>query len=185
MYDFLYAEGTNPCEGSQNYLHQSAVPNPNTYDPENDGIYFSDSLGVHEHWNMSCDIFSPERYSGPLENGIDFVAIGKENAKSAVIISNPKENHLYLNRRELGYLLHLRKTLIIGELELVAKANIPSKIVEKIEFYIDDELMSTDNSEPFSWTWSRSPGIKHTLKVIAYYNSMETFTKEINVWKIF
>jgi hypothetical protein len=47
MYDFLYAEGTNPCEGAQNYLHQAAVPNPNTYDPEHNGVYLSHSLGVH------------------------------------------------------------------------------------------------------------------------------------------
>ena len=77
MFDFLHAEGTNPCEGSQNYLHQSAVPNPDTYDPENDGIYLSTSLGVHEHWNKSVDIFSPERYLGLTGNGIDFVAIAK------------------------------------------------------------------------------------------------------------
>ena len=77
MFDFLHTEGTNPCEGSQNYLHQSAVPNPNTYDPENDGVYLSSSLGVHEHWNKSVDIFSPERYLGLSGNGIDFVAIAK------------------------------------------------------------------------------------------------------------
>jgi len=77
MFDFLHTEGTNPCEGSQNYLHQSAVPNPNTYDPENDGSYLSTSLGVHEHWNKSVDIFSTERYVGLSSNGIDFVAIKK------------------------------------------------------------------------------------------------------------
>lgn len=77
MFDFLHTEGTNPCEGSQNYLHQSAVPNQNTYDPENDGIYLSTSLGVHEHWNKTVDIFSSERYLGLSGNGIDFVAIKK------------------------------------------------------------------------------------------------------------
>jgi hypothetical protein len=79
MYDFLLAEGTNPCEGSQNYLHQSAEPNPNTYDPENDGEYLSDSLGVHEHWDTNEDIFYCERYSGPSNNGIDYCSINGEN----------------------------------------------------------------------------------------------------------
>jgi hypothetical protein len=77
MFDFLHTEGTNPIEGSQNYLHQSAVPNIDTYDPENDGIYLSTSLGVHEHWNKTVDIFSAERYLGISDNGIDFVAIAK------------------------------------------------------------------------------------------------------------
>ena len=78
MYDFLLAEGTNPSEGSQNYLHQSAEPNLNTYDPENDGVYLSDSLGVHEHWDTSENIFSSERYSGVSNNGIDYIAYLKE-----------------------------------------------------------------------------------------------------------
>jgi hypothetical protein len=78
MYDFLHAEGTNPCEGSQNYLHQSAIPNEDTYDPENDGTYLSDSLGVHEHWNTEEDIFSSERYVGPSINGIDYITFSGE-----------------------------------------------------------------------------------------------------------
>lgn len=73
MYDFLQAEGTNPAEGSQNYLHQSAEPPANTYDPEKDGNYLTDSLGVHEHWDTTKDIFSPQRYTGPTNNGIDYI----------------------------------------------------------------------------------------------------------------
>jgi len=79
MYDFLLAEGTNPCEGSQNYLHQSAEPPEGVYDPENDGEYVSESLGVHEHWNTTFDIFSPERYSGPANSGIDYIAYFEES----------------------------------------------------------------------------------------------------------
>ena len=78
MYGFLHEEGTNPCEGSQNYLHQSADPPQNVYDPENDGKYLSDSLGVHEHWDTDEDIFSPERYSGPSNDGIDYIFADKD-----------------------------------------------------------------------------------------------------------
>jgi hypothetical protein len=70
MYDFLYTEGTNPIEGSQNYLHQSAEPILNKYDPEGDSEYLDHSLGVHEHWDTSVNIFSYQRYIG-----IDFMAI--------------------------------------------------------------------------------------------------------------
>jgi hypothetical protein len=86
MYDFLYAEGTNPTEGCQNYLHQGAEPLPDTYDPEGDGIYLSNSIGVHEHWDTSFEIWEPERYSGPEDNGIDFVTFGKEH--SSIRIKN-------------------------------------------------------------------------------------------------
>ena len=75
MYDFLKAENTSypPSEGAQNYLHQGAQPPLNTYDPENDGYYLSSSLGVHEHWDTNVDIFSPDRYSGVANNGIDYI----------------------------------------------------------------------------------------------------------------
>ena len=76
MYDFLYTEATEdevsdpPIEGSQNYLHQSAEPILNEYDPEGDGEYLNHSLGVHEHWDTSVDIFSFERYIG-----IEYMAV--------------------------------------------------------------------------------------------------------------
>jgi len=185
MYDFLHTEGTNPCEGSQNYLHQSAIPNENTYDPENDGLYLSESLGVHEHWNKSVDIFSPERYPGFENNGIDFVAIGSEHACPAVVISNPKERHLYINGKETRYLIFLPQTIIIGKIDVIAKVNVLSEKVENVEFYIDDKVEFTDNEEPFIWTWQGTSGISHKLKVIAYYGNKESLTKEINVLKIF
>ena len=82
MYDFLLAEGTNPCEESQYYLHQSAEPPSNTYDPENDGTYVSESLGVHEHWDTDENIFSTERYSGPSNNGIEYVFAAGEHLEA-------------------------------------------------------------------------------------------------------
>jgi PKD repeat protein len=45
------------------------------YDPENDGEYVSESLGVHEHWDTDENIFSLDRYSGPSNDGIDYIAV--------------------------------------------------------------------------------------------------------------
>jgi len=100
MYDFLHTEGTNPCEGSQNYLHQSAEPNINIYDPENDGIYLSESLGVHEHWNKSYEIFSSDRYLGNSGNGIDFVTIGKEHANFSIIVKEHESKKLDVKSKQ-------------------------------------------------------------------------------------
>lgn len=171
MFDFLFAEGTNPCEGSQNYLHQAAAPPPNVYDPEYDGVFLSNSLGVHEHWNTSIDIFSPDRYSGSSGNGIDFVAVGEGHAQSGVFISKPLERHLYVKGEQ-------RKpfplTLVIGNIDVEAQVNIISRSVEKVEFYLDNHLQFTDTQAPYVWSWNkRSLLLKHTIKVVAYYdNSM-------------
>ena len=100
MYDFILAEGTNPTEGSQNYLHQSAEPPENVYDPENDGVYLSDSLGVHEHWDTTKDIFSPQRYTGPTNNGIDYIAFffkSYANGPYYGLINTPLQFHGTVN----------------------------------------------------------------------------------------
>ena len=74
MYDFLWVEREGyPWEGAQNYLHEVAVPPEGRYDPEGDGVFVSEGLGVHEHWDPDVSIFSVDRYSGPSGDGIDFI----------------------------------------------------------------------------------------------------------------
>jgi len=182
MYDFLLNEGTNPCEGSQYYLHQSAEPPANVYDPENDGVFVSDSLGVHEHWNKNVDIFSSERYLGSVGNGIDFIALGKEYEHPDIIIRNPNEGYLYISGVQK---FHLPMTVIIGKIDVEAMVNGVSGIVEKVEFYIDDELKLTDFEKPYLWTWEGDPNFKHTLKAVAYYNEGNILEDKIVVWKFF
>jgi hypothetical protein len=180
MYDFLHTEGTNPCEGSQNYLHQSAEPLPNTYDPENDGIYLSESLGVHEHWNKSIDIFSPDRYSGPSDNGIDFIAVKDGQAEPSIDIATPRTGYVYISgEQKFRFLM----TLIIGDIDIEAEINGVNSNIEKVEFYIDEVLQYTDMEEPYIWTWQGGPILKHTLKAKAYYNTTETLEDEMVVWK--
>ena len=176
MFDFLNAEA-NPIEGSQNYLHQAAEPLPNTYDPEGDGIYLSKSLGVHEHWDTSVDIFSSARYSGE-NKGIDFIAIGKEYASPAIIITKPKENYLYIYGREIA---PMPTTIIIGKITIEVEVN-GVLSVEKVEFYIDGELKETKTEEPYEWTWDETSFLAHTIKVVAYYNG-DTISSEMKVWK--
>lgn len=182
MYDFLHTEGTNPCEGSQNYLHESAESLLDTYDPENDGNYLSESLGVHEHWNKSIDIFSSDRYSGLSNQGIDFIAIGEENAQPVIYIKKPKENYFYLNGNEI---ISLRRTIIIGNIDIEAKVNFVYEDIEKVEFYIDDELKATFTESPYSYYWNdTSLKILHKIEAIAYYNG-ETLRDDITVLRFF
>jgi hypothetical protein len=183
MYDFLHAEGANPCEGSQNYLHQSADPPFGVYDPEDDGVYLSKSLGVHEHWDATVDIFSSERYSGPSLNGIDFKATGEEHAHPAIIITKPMDNYLYITGEKISPLLPI--TIIIGKINVELKINGVSEEVEKVEFYIDDNLEYNDPDEPYTWLWDKPIFFKHSLKVIAYYGNGEQLIDDIIVWKFF
>jgi hypothetical protein len=186
MYDFLHAEGTNPSEGSQNYLHQAAEPPPDVYDPENDGVYLSHSLGVHEHWDTSIDIFSPDRYSGPDGNGIDYIPIGEEHFYFNVSIVTPKEKYLYIAGEEIKPLPNLLKTtIIIGNIKIKAEIHGTYNRDKRVEFYIDDELKYIDYEAPYEWLWEEiSFGIR-TITVIAYDIADHSDTDSIVVYRFF
>jgi hypothetical protein len=181
MYDFLHTEGTNPIEGSQNYLHQAAVPPSDVYDPEQDGTYLSTSLGVHEHWDRTSDIFSSERYVGPSSNGIDYRTSGVEFARPGVVFITPLEKHLYLFGSDIGAFPF---TLIIGKINVEAQVNGDTGTVQKIEFYKDGILQFTASEEPFIWTWKKISLFRHTLQIVAYYDEGDMTSNEITVWKI-
>jgi hypothetical protein len=61
-----------------NFLRESALannpPSGFRYDPEDDGTFISESLGVHEHWNNAKD----RKYSRNLGagNGIELICLG-------------------------------------------------------------------------------------------------------------
>lgn len=180
MYDFLYAEATNPVEGSQYYLHQSAEPPLLTYDPENDGEYLLESLGVHEHWDTTFDIFSIDRYSGPTNKGIDYVPIGEEYANPAIIFSNPSEKTFYLFGKKVT---KFPITLIIGGIQVETQVNGLYADIDKVEFYLDGKLKHTAQQEPFTWFWIKPTLSKHTINVKACYNEVNTLSENMSVWK--
>jgi hypothetical protein len=181
MYDFLLTEGTNPTEGSQNYLHQAAVPLPNTYDPEHDGVYLSESLGVHEHWDRTVNIFSPDRYSGSLMQGIDYHTAGEEFARLGLVISTPQEKHLYFFGTDIG---GSAGTIIIGKINVEGSVNGISEHVHTVEFYIDNKLQFTDTETPYIWTWNKLSFFSHTIKIIAYLDTVNLTSNQLKVWKI-
>ena len=58
-----------------------------------------------------------------------------------------------------------------------------SIVVEKVEFYLNNELMDTVNEEPYVWTWSGGSKLRNNLKVVAYYDGGKTIEDRISVWK--
>lgn len=55
---------------------------------------------------------------------------------------------------------------------------------ERIEFYLDGELMDTVYSQPYNWTWNTFSLGKHYLKVVAYSDDGRTAEDELEVFKI-
>ena len=55
---------------------------------------------------------------------------------------------------------------------------------KKIEFYKDDTLQFTDTEAPYIWTWNKISFFKHTVKIIAYYDAVNSASNQISVLKI-
>ena len=191
MYDFLHTEGPVPIEGSQNYLHEAAVPTPETYDPENDGIYLSESLGVHEHWNTDEPVFSADRYVGASEQGIDFISLGEERADTAIVITKPAEDYLYAFD-SLQYFRILFKdfyvypfTIVFGPITVETSINgMLADEIDRVEFLIDGQQQFSATSAPYQWQWTQASMGFHTLTVRAIMDETTLVSEDRDLLKI-
>ncbi len=192
MYDFLHTEGPIPLEGSQNYVHQAAEPLPDTYDPEADGTYLSESLGVHEHWNTNTSIFSPYRYLGSEGSGIDFVAVGESHSTQDIVITCPAQDSLYIFNEEQSLRIFYQDyykypaTIIIGPITINTSINgISNEEIDYVDFCIDGKKKHTDDHPPFQWKWSSFSFGIHTITVTAWIDETPQLTTERTVLRFF
>ena len=71
-------------------------------------------------------------------------------------------------------------SIIVGMVNVEANVG---ESVDKVEFYVDNELKDTDTEAPYEWTWNEKmmfPPI-HTLKVVGYEGDVEVGSEEIRV----
>lgn len=192
MYDFLHTEGPIPIEGSQNYLHQGAQPDQQIYDPEGDGTYVNEGIGVHEHWNTSVPIFSEERYLGPDHNGIDFIYAGNEEMPPASItIQKPAYQHLYLSDEMVNFTIiwfdfyTFSKTIAIGPITVEAMLSPSDSSVDYVTFSIDETVYYEDEEAPYEWKWSDSSFGSHQISVKAYHDDELICQADRDILKLF
>ena len=106
---------------------------------------------------------------------------GSDTEPPELEIVSPSQNYLYLmNRRIIPFFT----TVIIGDIDIIAEAIDPSGI-NRVEFYIDGQLMETISDASFQWKWTENAFLKHTIKVIAVDNYENVAEEEISVSKFF
>jgi hypothetical protein len=92
--------------------------------------------------------------------------------KKNVMITKPFTNSFYLMNLKL--LNNLKKTWIIGPIIIEVEA---SDEIEKVDFYINDKLICTDDERPFEYRLNERAFLKHNKITIKSY-SIETFNSE-------
>jgi len=110
----------------------------------------------------------------------DIILMPLENIQ--VSIEKPLENSLYMFDRKI---LTLPKTTIIFG-DITVKVNITStQDVNRLEFYVDDELKHNETDHPswlwVPWKWDEANFLRHTIKVVAYDNLGNNASDEIEV----
>ena len=97
-----------------------------------------------------------------------------------VTINKPQPGYLYIFNRPIIPLLG-DITIIIGQITVEVDTSDETSGIDKVEFYIDDELKNADDEGPYEWTWGHAFW-QHALKVIAYDNAGNTASDEQTVW---
>jgi hypothetical protein len=104
-----------------------------------------------------------------------------------ITITSPQKNYLHINIKDL-FIFSFRffTTFVIGKIDVTVQATDDRSGVAKVEFYVDDELQTTETTAPYTWTWSEQmPLFQYTVKVIAYDYAGNQKSEEMSVWKFY
>jgi hypothetical protein len=130
------------------------------------------------------DLKNPfDAYFADAADGTTLIAGG--NLPPTVAISNPVERKVHIFGIPLFKSI-LKVTRLIGPTKITANASDDGEI-EKVEFYLDGELVSTDEEAPYEYRLTRIGLLKslffrtHTIEVKAYDDSGKTSSDDMEI----
>jgi hypothetical protein len=171
--------------------------NNNDFEDNGKGLVWEGAALLNAEYNWWGDASGPHHPENPNGTGdnisgmVDFIPwllyYGPETSLPVVNITSPVEG--YLNVNILGIFTFKKKsftTIAIGKIRVSAVATDNQSGIQKVEFYVDDQLKGTVTSEPYIWTWvDRGLFFPYVLKITAYDNAGHQNSDELKVWKIF
>jgi hypothetical protein len=111
-----------------------------------------------------------------------------DTSPPSLAITSPKKGYVHINL--LGGIIHknfpiLITTLVIGQVDVNATASDSESGVNRVEFYIDNDLKAIDYTAPYSWPWvDRGFFFPYLVTVKAYDNVGNPSSLSLRVWKI-
>jgi parallel beta-helix repeat protein len=140
-------------------------------DEENDDEYLWDIQNLPEGQNYLIKI---EAYdvAGNIQNDTSdatFAIVEEDQPAMEVHIVNPTKGYIYFFDKKVLRIFP-NFNFIIGDITVTVEVDSVVDI-NKVEFYVDDLLMSTSNSSVdnvFSWNWDERVIFRHEITVIAY-----------------
>jgi len=93
----------------------------------------------------------------------------------------PDSNYLFMNDKHIVQTL-FGNTIVIGDITFEANAY-SKEGIEKIEFYLDNELIFADDDFPYEWFWSDSSFGRFKIEIKAVDNGGNIAENEMTVWR--
>ncbi|HWR27119.1 MAG TPA: Ig-like domain-containing protein [Candidatus Thermoplasmatota archaeon] len=163
-----------------------ANPAPNDH---NDAAYVS-----HDIYNVSVDAPQPDIntqwWLTDYDAGYNYTVVEQavvicpvpDTTPPSLQITKP-EYALYFLNKEIMPLSG--GTLIIGKIDVNVNATDDDSGIDRVEFYVNLQLLGNDTTAPYSWSWSQPAFFRQTLTVKAFDKEGNVDSKEIEVWKFF
>ncbi|MCD6171717.1 MAG: Ig-like domain-containing protein [Thermoplasmata archaeon] len=90
-----------------------------------------------------------------------------DKIKPKISFQNFEAGHTYLWGRGKTTLRIPKDTMIIGSMDINVNASDSLSGMQKVEFYLGDEMQFSDNSPPYSWHLGKTIGV-YNITAIAY-----------------
>jgi parallel beta-helix repeat protein len=151
---------------------------------ENDGEYLWGVSHLPEGYDYMVMITAFDDSGNEKNDTSDgtFTIVGQTYPGPEIVLKNPVKGWVYFFDNK-AILLFQKLILIVGHVTIEAEIISPLDI-EKVEFYIDDELVNTDyvpDDDIYRWTWDQTALFYHSVSVKAYDMSGQSSSKSLGV----
>lgn len=172
-------------DGSFTHFSVARLPAP-AYDYENGGW----SPDLLQHGGIAVGDFDSDDLQDAVVGGVQGVVRIFYNNYTLVDIVFPDRHCIIINNEikiwdpiPIYNLYKYNIAIIFGDVTIKTE---PLQPLLKIEFYLDDKLVFTDDSKPFEWSWSGFSFGKHELKALGFdLDNNEVGFDDSTVWKFF
>jgi hypothetical protein len=127
-------------------------------------------------------LWEKEWYYGMVLCGDPTLTLLESNKAVEVAITNPDEGFYWDDKKILDLPWAV---VIVGGITITAEIIHNVSGVDRVEFYIDDELKASVNVGPYVWLWEEKGFGRKKVAVVAYDDEGHCDRDELIVWKIF
>jgi hypothetical protein len=193
LMDFVFAGGDSVFlymqdeTGVFDYFQLMSLPGRNA----GDGSWYGEDL---RSGGITAGDFIGDGLDDMVIGGVQGVARICYNKLVLVDIIRPDNANLYISNAKIWQYGLFTPILIysfikqgtsvaIGHLTVEAKGLVP---LQKVEFYLGNKLMYTDDTAPYEWSWTAFSFGRHTIKAVPYdMDGKQAGYDDAIVWKLF